>query len=373
MAYSPYPFANGEEENPCIAVTNDMLYWTTPKGLANPVADNEETGCDELKDPHLLYRGDLDRLEMWYLGRLSENLGGDGTSLMLFRKYSEDGIHWSEYEVMTAVNYLSPTVIWDGTKYLMWSIGYDLWNTEGTVVYQESGDGYIWSAPVKCEIGGKTENIDIWHGAVTLQDGTYHLVFVDETDKQEVWYCSSTDRVHYSEPTIIVNNNDYWNYLYRPTLIWGEDQAFCIYGVVTEANQWYLSMSAGPDVGSLCGIDAGMIQKMYPLKNDVIDTKGIVFVAKELHSAVKNYIRLELAVLLFVEMAAIFLWGRRKKRNMDVAVCSGLNLLISGVYIALVLPPYGTIAQFGAILALIITNVCMSAVLLCVKKLIAKD
>ena len=67
MAYSPYPYANGEEENPCVVASNDLLYWETPTGLANPIGNNEETGCDELKDPHILYRGDLDRLEVWYL------------------------------------------------------------------------------------------------------------------------------------------------------------------------------------------------------------------------------------------------------------------------------------------------------------------
>ena len=114
MAYSPYPYANGEEENPCVAASNDLLYWETPEGLANPIGDNEETGCDELKDPHILYREDLDRLEVWYLGRQSVALGGDGTSLLLMRKWSKDGIHWSELEIMTQTKYLSPSILWDG-------------------------------------------------------------------------------------------------------------------------------------------------------------------------------------------------------------------------------------------------------------------
>lgn len=76
MAYSPYPFGNGEEENPSIAVSNDLLYWDIPNGFLNPIANNEEVGCDELKDPHILYRDDLNRLEVWYLGRLNTNFGG---------------------------------------------------------------------------------------------------------------------------------------------------------------------------------------------------------------------------------------------------------------------------------------------------------
>ena len=40
MAYTPYPEANGEEENPCIAVSNDLYKWETPVGMVNPIADN---------------------------------------------------------------------------------------------------------------------------------------------------------------------------------------------------------------------------------------------------------------------------------------------------------------------------------------------
>ena len=36
MSYSPYPNADGAEENPCIGVSNDMIHWTTPDGLYNP-------------------------------------------------------------------------------------------------------------------------------------------------------------------------------------------------------------------------------------------------------------------------------------------------------------------------------------------------
>ena len=54
MAYSPYPNANGAEENPCVCVSNDVIHWVTPDGLYNPIAFNEETACDELKDPHIV-------------------------------------------------------------------------------------------------------------------------------------------------------------------------------------------------------------------------------------------------------------------------------------------------------------------------------
>lgn len=37
MAYTPYPYQNGFEENPCLAASNDLIHWETPAGLYNPL------------------------------------------------------------------------------------------------------------------------------------------------------------------------------------------------------------------------------------------------------------------------------------------------------------------------------------------------
>ena len=203
MAYSPYPEANGEEENPCIAVSNDLLYWETPDMLSNPIADNEETGCNELKDPHLVYREDEDRLEVWYLGRLSQKLGGDGSSLLLMRKYSTDGVSWSDYEIMSDTQYLSPSIIWNGNEYQMWSIGYDLYDTTGTICYQVSKDGHNWSDPKLCSVGMKNTDIDIWHGSVTFYNDVYYLSYIDNTDKQEVYCCTSLNGSEFCQAKLL--------------------------------------------------------------------------------------------------------------------------------------------------------------------------
>lgn len=373
LAYSPYPYGNGEEENPCLAVSDDLYYWETPAGLANPIADNEDTGCDELKDPHLLYRDDLDRLEMWYLGRLAKNLGGDGISLLLFRKYSYDGINWSDYEIMATTQYLSPTIYWDGAKYQMWGIGYDLWNTTGTVVYQESTDGITWSAPHPCYIGIQAENIDIWHGTVTFFNEEYHLVYVDNSDKQEVYYCSSPDGIRFSEPKVIVENNGYWDFLYRPTLICSTDAVSCLYGVVNQENQWYISMSTGEDVNHLFGIDETLESKMYQLSDEIIDTHSIRYQIKELYHAIHAYFRPELLFLAVFE-AVLFVWVKPLQRKTYILTFfTFVNCLLSFVYIAVRLQPVMYVSWIGAIFAVCCVNLCMSAVLKCVSATLVKE
>lgn len=365
LAYSPYPNANGEEENPCLAISNDMLFWMTPYGLANPIADNEETGCDELKDPHLVYREDLDRLEMWYLGRVAEHLGGDGQSLLLLRKYSYDGVNWSEYEVMTSVKYLSPTVIWNGSKYQMWSIGYDLWGTTGTVVYQESTDGIIWTEATQCVLGENEEGIDIWHGSVSKYNNQYYFVYVDMTDKQEVFYCSSADGIHFSDPEIIIENQGFWDYLYRPFLAFYEDSMACIYGVVNQDNQWYLSMSRGSEVHNLIGIDEQDVPFMQSLSDEPTDTHNIWYHVRNTYNLIQDYLRIELVAMLIIESPILCLL-RKKRRIKPVLICSIVNIGISLMYILIRLHPYDVYSWCAAVVALGVLNVGMSSVLQCI-------
>ena len=263
MGYTPYPNGDGEEENPSIAVSNDMYKWETPKNLANPIADNEETGCNELKDSQLIYRDDLDRLEMWYLGRVSKNLGGDGETLLLFRKTSKDGINWSKYQVMREFKYVSPAIIWDGEKYCVWGIGFDGQGTKGVFDYFESKDGVNWSDPVHCKIGNDSKTLDMWHGDVTYNEKLkcYELVYISMS-KQEIYYTASKDKVNFNKTKVIIKNDNTWNVLYRPTLLFENNQYYCLYGVIKVNGENYISMSTGKNINELKGISDKDINKM---------------------------------------------------------------------------------------------------------------
>ena len=370
LAYSPYPYANGEEENPCLAISDDLLYWQCPAGLANPIANNEETGCDELKDPHLVYRDDLDRLEMWYLGRLSENLGGDGKSLLLMRKYSYDGSSWSDYEVMSSTKYLSPSIVWDGEKYRMWAIGYDLWNTTGTIAYQESPDGMNWTEPVNCSLGDKQRNIDIWHGSVMEYKGVYYMSYIDNTDQQEIFYCTSRDGINFDEPKMIVSNDGFWRNLYRPFL-WVDSEGYnCIYGVVNGANQWYLSMSTGVDESHLVGIREAQTDAMQSIPDDVIDTHSPRYHIKTIYDAIQKHLRLELLMLAVLEVGLLVLVKSLRKNKHMNALFTCVNFLISLAYIFVRLCPIAYMQKLGAFVAACVLNMGMSAVISCTNTLL---
>ena len=333
MGYTPYPNGDGEEENPSIAASNDMYKWETPKNLANPIADNEETGCNELKDSQLIYRDDLDRLEMWYLGRVSKNLGGDGETLLLFRKTSKDGINWSKYKVMREFKYVSPAIIWDGEKYCVWGIGFEGQGTKGVFDYFESKDGVNWSDPIHCKIGNDSKTLDMWHGNVTYNEELecYELVYIPMSN-QEVYYATSKDKTNFDKAKTIVENDGTWTRLYRPTLLYENDQYYCLYGAIGENNENYITMSTGKEIDNLTGISDKDISKMAGMPMEKQKQKESLM--ERLSECKKQFIRLEL--LIFIPLLYILSIILKRYINKDIKNIIGiLSLIICELYMFL--------------------------------------
>ena len=339
MAYTPYPFGNGKEENPSIAVSDDLLYWDTPQGTVNPIANNEETGCDELKDAHILYRDDLDRIEVWYLGRLSKNLGGDNSSLLLFRKYSYDGLIWSDYEVMSKADYLSPSVIWKDNKYQLWGIGYHGYNNEGTLTYYESTDGKEWINRQACSLEGITNNLPIWHGSVSYANGIYHFVYIESSNNsQRVLYSESKNGIDFVNNYVIIRNynNSSWKKLYRPFLLINGNRYELFYGTITENNEWYITKSSGSELDNLIGINNDDLQQMKQLDSKVTDTHSFTYNVKKYIKQTKTGIRIELLALIPAMYPIHSMFVRRNKKK-SLLVCA--YLVISIAYTLLLLKP----------------------------------
>ncbi len=254
MGYTPYPYANGSEENPCLAVSNDLLHWEKPRNLVNPIACAEEHECDELKDSHLLYRSDLDRLEMWYLGRNHSTMSENGL-LHCFRKTSDDGINWSDAEIMYVFcdfNLASPTIIWNVDHYEFWGIRND--KSDINAYYMQSSDGITWSELIPCVIPD-VEKTSMWHGTVSFIHNKYYFVWVGNSNSQRnvIYYAESKDKIEYTYPKRIINNDTGWNYLYRPCLVFENSNWYCYYGVVRFDGKWLIGVSSGKDLNSLVG------------------------------------------------------------------------------------------------------------------------
>lgn len=254
MGYTPYPYADGSEENPCLAASNDLLHWEKPKNLINPIACAEEHECDELKDSHLLYRSDLDRLEMWYLGRNHSTMSENGL-LHCFRKISYDGIEWSQSEIMYVFcdfNLASPTIIWNVDHYEFWGIRND--KSDINAYYMQSHDGQSWSELIPCVIPD-VEKTAMWHGTVSFINNKYYFVWVgnSKSERNNIYYAESRDRITYTQPKCIIKNDTGWEYLYRPCLVFDNSNWYCYYGCVRCDGRWLIGLSLGKELNSLVG------------------------------------------------------------------------------------------------------------------------
>lgn len=169
MAYTPYPSGDTSAENPCIAVSNDMLNWTVPAGLVNPLDLAPESGYNS--DTHLLYRSDTGVMEIWW----RQYNGSDG-SRVIYRRTSTDGVTWTAKETIftltAATEILSPVVMFEEGKYKVWGV------RGNSVIYRESvGDSTsVWSAVRDLNIEWESQNLRPWHLDIIHTDLGYEMI-----------------------------------------------------------------------------------------------------------------------------------------------------------------------------------------------------
>jgi hypothetical protein len=254
MAYTPYPYSNGKEENPCVAVSSDLVNWITPEGLHNPIATLYEDNCDELKDTELVYNNDTDQLEVWYLGRINSSLKVGNGPLRLFRKRSSDGLNWGDREVLFSFNeykLISHSVIYEGSKYKLWGIRCD--NDYNDLYYMESTDAKTWSMPKRCHM----DKFPIWHGGVSRINDKYCFVWVGfnsvlgKANGRNIMCAWSNDGINFSTPQPILNCNPCWHNFYRPYLVMDNDKYYLYYGVKGHDKRWLIGLSSGENVEEL--------------------------------------------------------------------------------------------------------------------------
>ena len=315
-----------------------------------------------MKDPHIVYNSDLDRLEVWYLGRLDSTIKNGGT-LMLFRKVSSDGIHWSEYEVIRTLDgYLSPSIAYSGRKYQLWAIQASTNDSGGALVYSESIDGKDWLPFVNCTFDGAPELQKVWHGAVS-RDNLYRFVFVEDSGKsKEILYTESADGTTWQEPRTIIQKKNFWAAFYRPCILYSNSNFYCIYGVITRDNEWYLSMSTGISPDGLRGISSQELGASE-INSSIFAKYSATQVAKSVYHFVQSLCRPELA-LICVAVAVSLLLLRKK---ISYPVIWGISWTLCALRF------YGQIRWFTSseILLLVFTTGIISALcVLAIEKLV---
>lgn len=215
MAYTPYPNAEVDKENPCIAYSVDGIEWANIEG--NPLDTPTEDDC-YFSDTHLLWRSDLKRLECYYRQANSS----DDTTIRgekIYRRTSTDGKNWSDRELIVSStgglsNYLSPSIRYDAdnSKYQMWVVvnsnGYKIRYYEST---DNTGTSYVFVRDIILTYEYGEYNYNAWHLDVQYIDGKYVAIVMTKNPSESKDYMlfitESEDNITYSAPAPLMTGD----------------------------------------------------------------------------------------------------------------------------------------------------------------------
>lgn len=204
MAYTPFPNANDDHEDPNLAVSNDGTNWVFAPGVTQPLDDAD--GNPEYNSDVSLVPGPDNTL---YLFWRRYDSGASINQEQIFMRKSVDGVSWSARALVwespeSAARYLSPTFLWDNNRWTMWGI--DRNGTPNTLVRRQWGIGVKDPIPsgigaaVNCSVGVLQANKELWHIEIR-RVGSQLIALINDTtlntDSQngDLLFASSTDGV----------------------------------------------------------------------------------------------------------------------------------------------------------------------------------
>lgn len=220
MCYTPYPYSDDINENPCVAYSDDGYTWKNISG--NPLDTAEAPNYNS--DGHLVYRADTGVMELWY--RYFER---DTEIKTMYRKTSTDGVTWSQKELIktfsASEDCASQAVIFDGTNYLIWGV------SAGTTIdfyTAPANDITSWTKvrTLNTAYYDGSTRVYPWHIDVIMDGNTYIILAMCRNTRNVsdgVWslfITTSSDNITYSTPVKVVGGADSWDkYMYRSTIV----------------------------------------------------------------------------------------------------------------------------------------------------------
>lgn len=261
MVFTPYPSGDQAKENPHLLVSNDMITWVEPNGYKNPL-EPQPAGVPDKQynsDTHIVYNSNLNRIEVFW--RFVDDTAGTVT---VYRKTSEDGINWSQKEVVfhnvrKKQDYLSPAIIFEDNKYKMWFVGNGY-----KILYTESDSGTSWEPLREIYIPFESK-MNPWHLDVIHTDKGYEMVLVAFSNGQDrntmsLFYTLSSDNISYSTAKEILSPSKQeftWDNrgIYRACIMKKDDVYFIFYSAVNKKWERGTGISFGTKIEHLKGLE----------------------------------------------------------------------------------------------------------------------
>jgi predicted GH43/DUF377 family glycosyl hydrolase len=260
MAYTPYPGGNTKQENPCIAVSNNGIDWELPSGMSSALLEDWNGITNSFNnDTHLIYRTDLDRLEVWF--RVSYD---DPYEAEVRRKTSLDGINWTATEVLyrgsrTGDDHICPTIVFEDNKYKMLSV--NTVDGDRVLSYVESTDALNWSSRVETIVDWGT--LTPWHMDFINVGGKYEMVMQawdvgESNNTSSLYYMESSDLITWTKPTKILSPSALPNAfdnagIYRSSIVKVDKTYYLFYSALNNTNQRAMALAYGGNILALKG------------------------------------------------------------------------------------------------------------------------
>ncbi|MBE6160156.1 MAG: hypothetical protein E7157_03825 [Lactobacillales bacterium] len=261
MAYTPYPYAEQAHENPHIMASNDLITWHTKKYFENPLDSVDEKNALKIynSDTHLLYNPDTDRIECYW--RYVDDIKGE---VIIYKRTTRDGIKWTEKEEFlkakrNQTDYLSPVVMYENKKYLVWYVDRDK-----TVKYIEyDKNEKKWTAPRLIDIKYDLPLLS-WHLDVIKTDKGYEAILVafdswKNRGKMKLYYASSEDNIKWTKAKQILSTKN--GGLYRSSILYLNNTYYIFYSEITRDNKRGVGMVYGTNINKLNGLKFNDIEK----------------------------------------------------------------------------------------------------------------
>ena len=264
MSYTPYPQGDDSKENPHIAVSNDLIEWTTLGNLDTPT--QTKAGLKYNSDSHIVYNNDLNRLECYW--RFVDDTKNEA---IIYRRTTTDGVNWTDKEVSllnkprSKMDCVSPAILFENGQYKMWYV-----DKNNTIKYRTSIDGLNWTDGVKVDVS-YTEDVKSWHLDVIHTEKGYEMLLVSfESWKlrndMNLYYTISQDGINWETAKIIMKptiTTDNWDNkgIYRSSFIY-EDGVYYIYYSGTDKEYHHgIGLVFGKDILNLKQIDTDYTNK----------------------------------------------------------------------------------------------------------------
>ena len=263
MAYTPFPWYIDCYENPCIAFSEDGYNWTNIAD--NPIDDPHKDGYDS--DTHLVYREDIERLECWY--RYVGNYKKPPVTERILRRTSKDGISWSEPELIyenTSGEYarlMSPSILWDGSKYQIWVI--NKYNDFSIDLYdwQENKRSFelVQRTRLSCVATGDSTKYKPWHlDVIRERNELVFLIMCKEekgsgTRRWDLFMTGSINGTDFTTPELVLHGSEQgWDRnIYRASLVNVEGEYRIYYSALNLIGKHGIGITTSNHLGEFVG------------------------------------------------------------------------------------------------------------------------